>query len=291
MAKEKVDQTALGVAVIRMLEASYPKEQRLFEDKVSQYLLPGTYRTFTKLLSARWLRQALIRRRDKQFPGVLGLIPVRTRYLDDRVKDALDRGIRQIVILGAGMDSRPYRIAGIAGAQVFEVDRKVVQQFKIARVKNWQGSQPLHVNFVEVDFTTQTLEATLGTSGLNLEEPTLVLWEGVTQYITEEAVRNTLAYLSTIEQAEVIMSYVPAEYLNSSSPLPYLPKLLQGLKKAGLGWYFGLDPQQLPQFVGEYGYTVQEDVGHAEHQERYLRPIGRTMLVAPIERIVWLKRG
>ncbi|HAA10957.1 MAG TPA: SAM-dependent methyltransferase, partial [Cytophagales bacterium] len=182
--------------------------------------------------------------------------------------------------------------AGIAQAQVYEVDRRSVQQYKKAKVKKWQSRLPPHVTFVEVDFDTQTLEETLGSYfTLDREEPTLFLWEGVTQYITEEAVRQTFAFLSTFDKADVVMSYVPQEYLNGTSDLPYLPKLLEGLAQSGRSWHFGIAPEQLPEFVQPYGYTVREDVGHEEHQTRYLEPAQRKMLVAPIERIVWLRRG
>ena len=147
-------QTAFSVAMLRALEQHQPGDRRLFEDPVVGGLLNGASRL---MIRSAFIRKALRLMYDGVAPGVYGLQACRTRYIDDVLAGALADGIGQVVILGAGLDTRPYRIPGIGEATVIEVDLPRVQEIKRSRIQRLLGSLPGHVRFLPMDFNTQAL--------------------------------------------------------------------------------------------------------------------------------------
>jgi methyltransferase (TIGR00027 family) len=123
---------------------------------------------------------------------------MRQRYTEDELGKAIERGVGQYVILGAGLDSFAYRrpdLTGILG--VFEVDHPTTQQWKQARLQELHIPLPRNLTFIPLDFEQQTLAEGLRAGGHRPELPTFVSWLGVTQYLTEEAVFNTLQYVAS----------------------------------------------------------------------------------------------
>ena len=113
--------------------------------------------------------------KDKQVPGVFGVKFCGTRYVDDVLQSAIEKGIENVVILGAGLDARPYRIPGISKTNVFEVDLPSTQNYKKKRLKKVLGSLPSHVTFVPIDFNNQTLEEVLEPEVLDLLKPVIFM--------------------------------------------------------------------------------------------------------------------
>jgi methyltransferase (TIGR00027 family) len=124
--------------------------------------------------------------------GLVDHIEMRTRAIDEALREAVRGGLRQLVILGAGLDARAWRMPELAEVRVYEVDHPSTQAYKRARV----GSRPAEareVRFVAVDFARDSLEDALKAAGHDADAPTFWLWEGVTPYLRVEAVRSTLA--------------------------------------------------------------------------------------------------
>ncbi len=124
--------------------------------------------------------------------GLLDHIEMRTRAIDAAVREGVAAGASQLVILGAGLDARAWRMADLAGVHVFEVDHPSTQAFKRTRVG---GRRPTarDVRFVAVDFARDALGGALAGAGHDAAAPTFWIWEGVTPYLPREAVRATLA--------------------------------------------------------------------------------------------------
>ena len=288
MTKQKLDATAIGAAAIRTLESDSPKELRLFEDNITKDLLSQPARFFMSLMRFKSLRGLMEKRWEKKGPGVLGGLICRTRYIDDVLQSEIEKGIENIVILGAGLDSRPYRIPGIEDTKVYEVDMKPTQDHKKERIKKIFGSLPSHVTYVPIDFNTQALEQILGSKGLDISEPTFFIWEGVTQYITKKAVDSTLEYISkTAPKSSVVFTYALKSVVDGISNIKGSDYLIKGAKRAGHPWIFGLDPSNIKQFLDQYNVSLVEDVGASYYQEKYLGPIGRDLNVFEIERIAF----
>lgn len=133
---------------------------------------------------------------DARFPPMEAWLAVRVAYLDRLVGAAVDRlGVRQIVILGAGYDTRAARLPR-AGVRFFEVDHPATQAAKRARLAELDGYPVDAATYVTCDFETEDPIAQLVAGGLDVHTPALVLWEGVVSYLTEDAVRATAARLA-----------------------------------------------------------------------------------------------
>jgi methyltransferase (TIGR00027 family) len=127
LAKQTVSRTALGAAICRLIEQYQPEKTRLFYDPVAKELVGGSVRILMKFAS---MRNFTMKQTDAVAKGIYGVQICRTRYIDDVVQAAISQGIKQLVILGAGYDTRPYRLPEMESVKVFEVDLPAVQDDK-----------------------------------------------------------------------------------------------------------------------------------------------------------------
>ncbi|HEY7414971.1 MAG TPA: SAM-dependent methyltransferase, partial [Ktedonobacteraceae bacterium] len=194
MAKQRVGNTALGAAICRLIEQFQPAESRLFHDPVVKDLVGTLIRVLMQFAS---IRNFTMKQMDAITPGIYGTQICRTRFIDDAVQAALSQGIGQLLILGAGLDTRPYRLTGIEHVNVFEVDLPSVQEGKKKKLLKRFGRLPANVTFIPIDFDTQSLETAFTGTAFDLSRPAIFVWEGVTQYLSEDAVRQTLAFVGT----------------------------------------------------------------------------------------------
>jgi methyltransferase (TIGR00027 family) len=175
--------TAEVMALFRSLETRRPAEERLFADPLADGFLRPWARALLVLARLTAVRRVVERVVDRNWPGARTSAIARTRLLDDAVRRAMREGIRQLVLLGAGFDSRAYRLSGIGDVRVFEVDQPATQARKIARIERRFGSPPEHVVYIPVDFQTQTIDSALCAKGFGSKIRSFVLWEGVTNYL------------------------------------------------------------------------------------------------------------
>jgi hypothetical protein len=136
-----------------LIEQYQPEETRLFSDPLVKGMVGAPIRV---LMQSARMRNLTMQQMDAITPGIYGVQISRTRFIDDAVQDAFSRGIGQVVILGAGLDTRPYRLAGIERAKVFEVDLPSVQGEKKKKLQKHFGRLPAHVTFLPIDFDTQS---------------------------------------------------------------------------------------------------------------------------------------
>jgi methyltransferase (TIGR00027 family) len=281
-------QNALGIgmtvmAFSRVAESLRPAEERLFDDRFSRVLLPGVW----QLLLLPGLRHALLALAERRGPGALGNLYCRTRYIDQALHSALERGVAQVVILGAGFDARPYRIPGAERAHVFELDLPPAQELKKARLQQALGTLPSHVTFVPIDFDRQSLGEVLTAAGYRAGASTFFIWEGVTQYITAGAVDATFHYIArTGAGNEVVFTYVDRGIIDGSARSATDERLVAGVRRGGMPWIFGLDPAEVEAYLAGHRLTFVEEAWAPTYQARYLEPRGRRMNVFAGERVV-----
>jgi methyltransferase (TIGR00027 family) len=275
--------SAYGVAFVRATEMFVPQTERLFEDDLVIHFLP----TLARFLVRRaWIRKQLVAFFERTAPGISGALLCRTRCIDDMVKDAVARGLRTVVILGAGLDTRPYRLVELAEAAVLELDLPAVQAFKIARLKRRFGALPQHVRFVPVDFNTERLDVALAKAGLNADDPALFICEGVTQYLQPPAVDTLLGVIAARPKgSELVFTYVLEEVVTGQFRPDRSDAFRKSASRRPEPWLFGIEPSELKTFLDGRGLTLCEDVGAEDHVARYLRPIGRDLPVSEIERV------
>ena len=173
---------------------------------------------------------------DQQFPPMELWLALRVAYLDRLVGLAVDRlGARQIVILGAGYDTRAARLPR-AGVQFFEVDHPATQAAKRARLAELDGYPVDAARYVTCDFERDDPVARLVAGGLDAREPTLVLWEGVVSYLTEDAVRTTATRLATGLDPRSLLAF---EFLGKNYAAGMKQKPADAAAKAYIGTELG----------------------------------------------------
>lgn len=283
-------QTAIGPMVIVAVEQHYPPGQRLLDDPLASRMLPTGLRFGAWLSRWKVMRELSIKATEKRAPGIWGGIGCRKRYIDDQVARALDAGVEAVVNLGAGLDTRAYRLAVPVGVDTFEVDLPANITDKRARLQALYGRVPERVTLVPLDFQTGNLGDALAAHGFRFDRPAMFVWEAVSQYLTEDGVRATLQVLAKAAPgSRLAFTYVRKDFLDGTN-LYDAEQIYQDFRvKYGL-WHFGLDPQDVHGVLGEYGWAEREQVGAAEFTERYIRPIGRDLSVSEIERCVYAEK-
>ena len=248
--KEQSSRSAEGVAAIRAIEAKKPEAVRICDDPFAHLLIPGGI----GFAISKWIITSGIY--DRMAPGAVPFIVVRERYIDDFLKARLSDGLDQVVILGAGFDTRAYRIPGIEKTRVFEVDHPATQAVKLERLKKVIDPLPAHVRFVAVDFNTQTIGERLLASGYDERGKTLFIWQGVTYFLTREGVDSTLAFIAQHAGAgsTLIFDYFTNEMLNDTGS-GYGKMIRRAAQLSGEEYLFGIDVGQIEPFLVARGFA------------------------------------
>jgi methyltransferase (TIGR00027 family) len=262
--------TAEYMALFRALEHARPPARRLFTDPFARAFLGPRLRWLVTLSVLPGFTDMVYRAIDRRWPGARTSAVARTRLIDDRVATAIAEGVRQIVLLGGGFDSRPYRLAGLERLACFEVDHPSTQARKRQVVGDVIGAAASQVRFAPTDFFRDSIELTLPAAGFEESRPTLFIWEGVTNYLTDSAVDHTLRwYARAAPPSQIVFTYVDRAVLDDPAAFHGTRRLLSTLEASGERWTFGLDPIGLEGFLRERGYRLDEDLGAAEYRARY----------------------
>lgn len=191
------------------------------------------------------------------------------------------------VNLGAGFDTRAYRIPGLATIPVFEVDSPENIAAKRAKLQTLSGQIPATVRLVPIDFERQELATVLADYGYRIGAKTFFVWEGVTQYLSEEAIRQTFAFLAQAATgSHLVFTYVRKDFIDGINLYGAGPTYQRFRVKQPL-WRFGMNSEQVAAFVSEYGWSEVEQLGSVEFTARYITPSDREMPVSEMERIAY----
>ncbi|XVV15346.1 class I SAM-dependent methyltransferase [Actinoplanes sp. CA-131856] len=273
MAASRVERTASGAGMMRALEAH--ARPPLFDDPLAGRFLSGWPAVVAR---HRVLRNAFLRLLEHFGPGFYGAVVCRTRVIDDACREALASGIEQVVILGAGMDTRPYRMAGMT--QVWELDLPAVQEAKKAVVRRRLGGLPSHVRYAPIDLAGRRPG---GVADFDPGRPVLLLCEAVTMYLPPPAVEPLLAYAGSLPPgSRFVMTYMPRAVAEDPRNAAWARRLR---------WRSAFAPDELARHLAGHGLRVVADLGAEEYQERLLRPVGRSLTVFGGERVAVMVHG
>jgi methyltransferase (TIGR00027 family) len=223
------------------------------------------------LLNVPFLRKLCMR---KLFPtGIHEYVLARTRVFDAVFVDALESGFSQIVLLGAGMDTRAFRFQEKnRGATIFDLDIHATQRYKREVLERKKIAPPAGLVFAPIDFNKQRLADVLAEAGYREGQQTLFLWEGVTMYLEAEAVDGTLAFIrnSAAEGSIVVFDYVRASVLRYENTL-YGEKDIRGtVARAEEGWIFGIEDGTIGGFLAERGFKLLSHYTPPDLEAAYL---------------------
>jgi methyltransferase (TIGR00027 family) len=210
----------------------------------------------------------------------------RSRYTEDRLARAVAGGVRQYVILGAGLDSFGYRPGLVDRLQVFEVDHPATQQWKRQALAAARIAVPANVTFVPADLATGSLAALLPASGFDPAQPALVSWLGVTMYLTRDAIGRTLAAISSFAPGtELITDYMLPASLRDTAASSYADLVAAAAAERGEPWLTFLSPGEVSELLAAHGMEPAEHVHQRDavdaalwRRSDSLRPIELSML-------------
>lgn len=270
-------QTATLVALYRAIESSRPAASRLFDDPFAPSFLGRRFRTALWLsrlpLMGAAMPWSLV---DRHWAGPRGTVATRTKYIDDRLGDALRRGVGQVVILGAGFDCRAYRVEGITRTRVFELDHPATQPRKKEIVSRRLGTLPSHVTYVAIDLAAGTLDAVMQASGYRPDVRTFFVCEGVTHYLPADTVDAVFRYVGrSAAGSQLVFTYLHRGMLDGSVHFTGADNTLATVRRAGEPYTCGFEPAELPRYLAARNLALVEDVGADAYRERYLVPRGR----------------
>jgi methyltransferase (TIGR00027 family) len=261
--------TACQNALFRALEARRPAGERVADDIYAASFLTPEYRLVAELARVPALRRSTESYIDKRWPCARGGVVARTRLIDDTVGDEL-AGVSQVLILGAGYDSRPYRLPGMRDKEVFEVDHPDTQAIKARSLGRHGGAAARAAHLVPVVFGRDDVGAQLAAAGFDTGARTLVLWEGTTNYLDDRAVGETFAFVSGAvgSGSPLLFTYVHAGLLDGTVSFEGGPTTMGAVRKAGEPMTFGFDPDTVPDYLSERGFDTEWDLAVSELSRR-----------------------
>ncbi|MFA6331560.1 MAG: class I SAM-dependent methyltransferase [Methanoregula sp.] len=260
--------TAEGVALIRATESAKPEGERICYDPYAvRFIRPEILAHFRDMPPEQ--QEANRAAYDREFPGQRNSIASRVRFFDDTVRKKISEGIRQVVILGAGYDSRAYRIEGIRQARVFEIDRAELQEVKKATVVQIFGSLPPHVTFLPLDLATSNIFTALIGAGFDRTQKAIFVMEGLLYYLPPPRVRDLLG--ETAREAEpgssILFDYHDQSVVDGTHTSAITQNIRRHVAAVGEPFLFGMPKEGAEAFLSGFGYRIIRNVSNREFLE------------------------
>src|SRR5215469_15622435 len=196
----------------------------------------------------------------------------RSRIAEDALSGAVERGIRQIVILGAGLDTFALRSPhGAPQIRIYEVDHPATQAWKRQRLAEAQLALPPWLNFVPADFEKDDLGETLVGVGFQPNSPAFFTWLGVVPYLTPDAIGSTLEYMASIQNSEVVFDYMERPQAFSEEMRELVTNRTEQLEKMEERWANRFEPADIAAILHSHGFCDVEDINFQEIRSRFGR--------------------
>ena len=203
--EKRHSETAIFAALYRAVANKEFKNERFGPDYLAEYFLPSHFKFFIKFKKIRARTKVKF---NKFVPGMYEYMLARTAFFDNVFIDSLNKNIPQIVLLGAGYDTRAYRFAKLNNiTKIFELDIATTQHRKKKCLKKAQIDIPKHVTLVPINFNKESLKNVLEKAGYENHEKTLFLWEGVSYYLESKSVDATLEFVNHSSRNESVIAF------------------------------------------------------------------------------------
>ena len=261
MRSGKPSSTAQRVALRRAAHQVFD-EPKIFDDPVA-----------LKIVGAAAERE--IRSHPRRHQGTMGrfmraLLVARSRYCEDALAAAVSGGVRQCVILGAGLDTFAYRSPLAAEVKIFEVDHPATQAWKRQRLAEAGIEVPASVSFAPIDFESESLAAGLARAGVDLAAPVFFSWLGVVYYLTREAAMSTLRFVASLPAGTGIVFDYSDEPDSLDLPARIVFHLITAAVAAlGEPWRTYFRPDALRAELSKLGFGEIEDLDGSAMNARY----------------------
>jgi len=251
--------------------ASYVDKRECYSgpDDIAYILIPSFFRL---LLKSWWLFKLFSWR---FFPhGIYEYVIARTKYFDAVFIEALDNSFDQIVIFGAGFDSRALRFSELSkGTQIFELDAPITQQEKLKAYLSKKLVIPENLVLVPIDFNKDNLAEKIVQAGFVAGKKSLFMLEGVTMYLSQDAVESTFRFIADVSGigSLIVFDYIHAGVLRRENKYYGEKDIYKTVAKVGEEWTFALEENEVERFLGRYGFLQKDHSGTRELENKYFR--------------------
>jgi methyltransferase (TIGR00027 family) len=284
MANQGVDQkpseTALFAALRRALAHQVYGDDKFGPDYHAEIFLPPHFRFFLKFQK---IRDNTREKLNEALPGLTEYMIARTVYFDQVYKDALKEKLPQIVLLGAGYDTRAFRFQYLSqDTKVFELDIFPTQERKSNCLNKKRIEFPQNYFLLPIDFNQDSLLDVLQRGGWNGAKRTLFIWEGVSYYLERDSVSNTLAFFRNQTAPDSIMAFDYTISLTEDNMDDYYGA--RGFKQtmaehhANEALLFSLSEDEMETFLKAQGFTIKEHLNNQEIEKRFLTDENGTLI-------------
>jgi methyltransferase (TIGR00027 family) len=257
--------SALRVAIIRAAHQLLDVPL-VFEDSLALRVLGNE--------EAERLRRDLLRYNAPALLSLRASLVVRSRLAEDEWAQARGCGVRQYVILGAGLDTYAYRHLADDDSRIYEVDLPSMQRWKRGRLRMAGIEEPASLTFVSTDFESSTLADALANAGFSRSEPAFFSWLGVTMYLEETAFLSTMRFIGSLAPGSgVAFDYAVSPELLSAKERTGREIFASRAAEFGEPWKLFFEPCYLAQTLRSLGFNEVQDFGSDDLQQRYL--VGR----------------
>ena len=270
--EQKPSETAMFAALRRTLAHKEFKDEKFGPDYLAEYFLPSHFRFFLRF---KKIRENTKEKLNGFLPGLNEYMITRTVYFDNLFVDALKKQFPQIVLLGAGYDTRAYRFAGLnKGTKVFELDILPTQNRKKTCLKKARIEIPQDVKLVPIDFNKESLSDVLEDAGYKEQEKTLFIWEGVSYYLDAESVDATLGFVSHTSHPDSIVAFDYTVTLSEENLANYygVKEFAQTMREqhAAEELMFSIQEGEIESFLGERGLKMIECLDNEQIEKKFL---------------------
>lgn len=282
MDEGRASRTAIATAYFRAHHYEHANP-RIFEDPLAgallnaedvapleRFLLAGIEKSNPELARSGADRETLIGL------ALRGLVVVlaRARFTEERLAEAMDEGVAQYVIIGAGLDTFALRRTDLRERlRVIEIDHPATQAFKRGRIGATGLALPPNLHFAPADLEGESLAEILSRTPYDPSLPAFFSWLGVTMYLTGEAIRATLRSLRgrSVPGSQLVFDYIDRAVFDPANQSPARARLFEIVRRAGEPMIFGFDPAALEAELAGLGFRLLEDLGPEAQKERYYR--------------------
>ncbi len=233
---------ALWSAGAKAFEYSLPPHMRIIEDPLAHYYSGSAGLKMVQMLQVF-------------NPALRRAIVLRARFIDDYARESIKSGYRQIVIMGAGYDSRYWRIPEFHDVDIFELDLESTQMIKKSLTRGLVGSLPSNIKYISLDFSRQDMIKKLLANGFKKHEKTLFIWEGVSLFLNLEIVLEILGRIAQLgNDNRVVFDFVPLELVEGETEYPGNQKLIELCASIKEPLTFGCAPEKMNMLLHGLGF-------------------------------------
>ena len=270
MKAHSASKTAEYMAFFRALETARPKGRSLFQDPYAGLFLSPTLKLLVTLSCLPIGRALIPRLVHREAPGAFSSGVARTRLIDELLEKTVRAGAKQVILLGAGFDTRALRLDFLRNTAVIEIDHPNTSRFKLQTLRSRMAGLPENVSYCQADFNKQSLDDIGIASNIDFSAATTIIWEGVTNYLSANAVDASFKWTRKFSRVDIIFTYIDKRVLEHPEEFAGTSSVLQYLRDSEEQWTFGFSPEELPDYLAAHRLSLAENVSAEEYCARYM---------------------